>query len=125
MCSSDLALISSFGGTAGNPTSVAIADKYQPHFAQALYLAQLAAVDLWALVYTPGKAEGVANYLKITGVGTPAGGLVQLTVTGLAGGNLTANQSRLTLPPTSPSNPPTITTYQAAFAHADDGSIWS
>jgi hypothetical protein len=113
---SPAALVAAYDN-AGAPTWIEVDIKYLPHFTAAL---EDAGADITVVHYQPGEAEGIGNTFDISAA-ADVGGACRLTVSvdGSALALSTALQSTLTLPESA-----TATTYQARFAHADDGSKW-
>ena len=120
---SPAARVLDFAGAAGAPTSIDVHEKYFDHFDNSL---TAAAGNVWVYHYQPGEVETVAQKHEIS-----AAALVvvlgvtycRLTIDGTVGGHSLslALRSTLTLPTTSGGD---LTTYQAAFAHVDDGTQW-
>jgi hypothetical protein len=107
--------------TGANPSSVTIPDKYHAHLVAAL---AFAGGPVYLAAYDPGTVETTSRYLTVSAVASPSGGSVVLTTSGLAGGSVTDGATYLTLPTSAPVGP-SITSYQAGFAHDADGSYWT
>lgn len=102
---------------AGAPTWIEVALKYLDHFAFSI---SDAGADVGVIHYQPGQIEGNSQHYTISAAANVAG-VCRLTIASQTGVfNLSlALQSTLTLPITA-----AVSTYQAQFAHADDGSSW-
>ena len=112
----------SFTGAAGAATSLSITDptgQYHAHFQQAIALAG-AAVHVYH--YQPGGVEADTQRYTLS-ASALAAGVCTLTIASQTGAFSlsTALRSHVTLPITAYAS---ITTFQAAFAHEDDGSFW-
>jgi len=115
-------LVSAHTGTAANPATLDVPlglnDGYIVHLEQALDDAG-GPIELYH--YVPGDAEGAAESYTVSAV-TDTGSVCRLTIDTTTGGHsITDGESTLTLPTTDGGD---LSTYQAAFAHVDDGSNW-
>jgi len=101
------------------PTTIDVPLKYLKHFTDAL---ADAGGNVWVLHYHAGSAETVSQRHQISAA-AESGSVCRLTVVATSGGHTlsVANKSTLTLPTTSGGD---ITTWQARFAHVDDGTSW-
>ena len=116
---SPAAEILSFGGTAADPSTIAVDLIYLDHFAQSL---DEAGGTIEVYHYNPGKAEGAIEQHTVSAA-AEVGGNCQLTIDTTSGGHslVVADRSTLTLPNT---NGGDVSTYQNTFAHVDDGTTW-
>lgn len=116
---SPAARVQSFAGAAANPTSIDVDLKYLNHFTNAI---AAAGGNVWVYHYQPGQVETVTQKHEISGASN-VGGNCRLTVASTSGGHSlsTADRSTLTLPTT---NGGDLSTFQAGFAHVDDGTQW-
>src|SRR3990172_9091140 len=115
---SPAAEVLAYGGLASAPTWIEVDLGYKPHFETAIAEAGAA---IRVLHYQPGQAEGSGQQYSLSAA-TEVSGVCRLTVSAQVGvfSLDTAKRSTLTLPLTA-----NVTTYQALFAHADDGTVWS
>ena len=107
----------SWTGAAGAPATIKVARRFFTHLEQTLAQNGAAAVRL--LHYEAGLGNenggGAQEYDAVVDDGTNA----VLTISNTLGGAVLSASSWLTLPAIADS-----TTYQASFAHVDDGSSW-
>ena len=112
-------LIAAHGGTAAAPTTIDVPLLYLEHMTTAL---TEAVGNVWLSHYQPGQIETVTQLHEISAA-AESGGLCRLTVASTSGGHSlsTALLSSLTLPTLDGGN---LSTWQANFAHVDDGTTW-
>jgi hypothetical protein len=102
-------------GTNAAPTTISIEKRFYDHVAKTL---SLLGGPIRLLHYVAGGgAEGAGGYYEISAA-TNAEPSV-LTVSSVGGGAVLAAHSYLTLPASAD-----CSTYQSAFAHVGNGSIW-
>lgn len=112
------AAVTAWGGPANNPTTIDVGLQYLTHFQKSLIQNGWA----WVVHYKPGQTESTANRFAISAAAN-VGGVCRLTLMGgawAAGTLSTSERSTITVPSTNDSN-----TWQKAYTHAGDGTIWS
>ena len=110
------AVVKAFSDAAA-PSWIDVPSKFFDHFSTTL---SQAGASFSVLFFEPGAVEGASMGYTINAVSI-VGSYCRLTVAGIAGApTLVADATFLTLPATA-----SASTYQAEFAHADDGSYYS